>query len=161
MQTPSIHSEYDRAITYKKIDISSAAFKENGFIPRRYTCDGKNVNPALNFDHIPSGTSTLAIIVDDLDAPGGTWTHWLIWNIPFTHHLKEDHAPGTQGINDFGKNNYGGPCPPKGTHRYFFKVYALGCQLDILKNSNNEALEKAMAGHVLGFGELIGLYKRE
>lgn len=161
MSHNTIRSEQDIAVTYKKIDVSSAAFKENGFIPRRYTCDGKNVNPPLNFDHIPSGTSTLAIIVDDPDAPGGTWTHWLIWNIPVTHHLKEDHAPGTQGINDFGKINYDGPCPPKGTHRYFFKVYALDFQLDTPKNSNKEVVEKAMAGHVLGFGELIGLYKRE
>jgi Raf kinase inhibitor-like YbhB/YbcL family protein len=161
MQHSSIHSEHDKAITYKKIDISSAAFIENDFIPRRYTCDGKNVNPAMNFDHIPKGTQSLAIIVDDPDAPSGTWVHWVIWNMPVTHHLKEGHAYGIQGLNDFQKKGYGGPCPPKGTHRYFFKVYALDCLLDISKDSNKEKLEKAMAGHILGFGELIGLYKRE
>jgi Raf kinase inhibitor-like YbhB/YbcL family protein len=161
MSHTTFHSKNDTAVTFKKIDISSAAFNENEMIPRRYTCDGKNVNPALNFDHIPSGTHTLAIIVDDPDAPGGNWVHWAIWNIPVTHHLKEDHAPGIQGINDFKKNEYGGPCPPSGTHRYFFKVYALDCLLDIPKNSNKQILEKAMAGHILGFGELIGLYKRE
>ena len=161
MSHTTIHSDQDRAVTYKKIDISSAAFIENSFIPRRYTCDGKNVNPALNFDHIPKESQSLAIIVDDPDAPVGTWIHWAIWNIPVTHHLKEDHAPGIQGVNDFQKNAYGGPCPSKGTHRYFFKVYALDCHLDIPGNSNKQALEKAMAGHILGFGELIGLYKRE
>ena len=160
MENISLHSGRETAITYKKINISSAAFKYNELIPRRYTCDGKNVNPALNFDHIPSDTHTLALIIDDPDAPINTWVHWLMWNIPVTHHLKEDHAPGIQGINDFGKNYYGGPCPPKGTHRYFFKVYALDCELNISANSKKEALEKSMAGHILGFGELIGLYKR-
>lgn len=161
MQHSSIHSELDKAITYKQIDISSAAFKENDLIPVRYTCDGKNVNPSLNFDHIPKEAQCLAIIVDDPDAPSGTWAHWVIWNIPVTHHLKEDHPHGTEGLNDFKKNRYDGPCPPKGTHRYFFKVYALDSLLDIPKNSNKEKLEKAMAGHILGFGELIGLYKKE
>lgn len=153
--------EQARGISYKKIAISSAAFIDNGFIPIRYTCNGKNVNPSLNFDHIPSETHTLALILDDPDAPIGTWTHWLIWNIPVTHHLKEDHAPGVQGVNDFGNINYGGPCPPKGTHRYFFKIYALDCQLDLPAGSNKTSLEKAMAGHILGFGELIGLYRKE
>lgn len=158
MQEATVHS--GKGITYKKINVSSAAFKGNEPIPIRFTCDGKNVNPALNIDHIPSETHTLAIIVDDPDAPSGNWVHWLMWNIPVTHHLKEDYAPGIQGINDFGKNTYGGPCPPKGMHRYFFKVYALDCQVGIPTNSKKETLEKAMAGHILGFGQLIGLYKR-
>lgn len=153
--------EIEKAVTYKKIDVSSAAFKENGLIPPRYTCDGKNVSPALIFDNIPKATQSLSIIVDDPDAPAGTWVHWLIWNIPVTHHLKEDHTIGTQGINDFNKQIYGGPCPPKGTHRYFFKVYALDCKLEIPGSSNKADLEKAMGGHILGFGELIGLYKKE
>ena len=161
MQLSSIHSGLAKAITYKRIDISSTAFKENDVIPRRHTCDGKNVNPSLNIDHIPKETQSLAIIVDDPDAPSGTWVHWVIWNIPVTHHLKEGHAQGIQGVNDFKKNAYDGPCPPKGTHRYFFKLYALDCLLDIPKNSNKEKLEKAMGGHILGFGELIGLYKKE
>ena len=155
----SFPAEHEKAITYKKIDVSSASFKENEFIPRRNTCDGKNVNPALNFDHIPKESQSLAIIVDDPDAPAGTWVHWVIWNVPITHHLKEDHAPGLQGINDFQKQIYCGPCPPKGTHRYFFKVYSLDCTLQIPGNSDKQDLEKAMAGHILGFGELIGLYQ--
>ena len=153
--------EQSKAVSYKRIGISCAAFKENDFIPLRYTCNGKNVNPALNFDNIPKEAKSLAMIVDDPDAPAGTWVHWIIWNIPVTHHLKEDHAPGIQGLNDFKKNTYCGPCPPKGTHRYFFKVYALDSTLEISENSNKAVLEKAMAGHILGFGELIGLYKKE
>lgn len=161
MDHSSFPSEHEKAISYRRIDVSSAAFNENGFIPRRYTCDGKDVNPALNFDHIPGEAQSLAIIVDDPDAPAGTWVHWVIWNIPVTHHLKEGNTIGTQGINDFNKQIYRGPCPPKGTHRYFFKVYALDCKLEIPGRSNKAELEKAMTGHILGFGELIGLYKKE
>ena len=160
MEHPSFLPGHEKAITYKRIDVSSDAFKEDGFIPLRYTCDGKDVNPALNFDHIPGEAQSLAIIVDDPDAPAGTWVHWVIWNIPVTHHLKEGHAAGTQGINDFNKHIYCGPCPPKGTHRYFFKVYALDCKLEIPGSSPKADLEKAMAGHILGVGELIGLYKK-
>ena len=161
MQHSSFPDGQDKANSYKKIEVSSAAFKENELIPRRYTCDGKNVNPALNLDHIPNESQSLAIIVDDPDAPAGTWVHWVIWNIPVIHHVKEDHAPGLQGINDFKKKIYCGPCPPKGIHRYFFKVYSLDCALQIPENSNKQDLEIAMAGHILGFGELIGLYKRD
>lgn len=161
MDHSSFPSGHEKAISYKRIDVSCAAFNENGFIPRRYTCDGKDVNPALNFDHLPGEAESLAMIVDDPDAPAGTWVHWVIWNIPVTHHLKEENTIGTQGINDFNKQHYQGPCPPKGTHRYFFKVYALDCKLEIPGSSNKTDLEKAMAGHILGFGELIGLYKKE
>lgn len=153
--------EEETAVTYKRMELSSALFKQNEFIPRRYTCDGKNVNPPLNVDRIPKSATTLAIIVDDPDAPSGTWVHWVMWNIPVTHHIKEDHAPGTQGMNDFGKRIYSGPCPPKGTHRYFFKIYALDCQLEIPESSTKSDLEQAMEGHIIGFGELIGLYRRD
>ncbi len=153
--------ESGKTVSFKEIGVSSASFQENAFIPNRYTCDGKNVNPALNFDHIPTGVKTLAIIVDDPDAPNKTWVHWVIWNIPVTHHLKENHSPGVQGINDFDKQFYCGPCPPKGTHRYFFKVYALDTDLVLPTSTNKTELEKAMSGHILGFGELIGLYRRD
>ena len=153
--------EQDKAVSYKKMEVTSAVFKENGFIPGRHTSDGKNVNPPLNIDHIPKEAMSLAIIVDDPDAPAGTWVHWVMWNIPVTHHLKENDAPGAQGMNDFSKHIYSGPCPPKGTHRYFFKVYALDCKLEIPVSSNKTDLEKAMGGHIIGFGELIGLYRRE
>jgi len=153
--------EQEKLVHYKKIKITSAAFKENEFIPRRFTCDGTNVNPSLNFDHIPQEAKSLAIIVDDPDAPSGTFVHWVIWNLPVTHHLKENDAPGAQGMNDFSRHVYSGPCPPKGAHRYFFKVYALDCKLEIPVSSNKYDLEKAMEGHILGFGELIGMYKRD
>ena len=153
--------EKSKAVTYKKIDVSSAAFKENHFIPRQYTCEGININPSLNFLHIPKEAQSLAIIAEDPDAPSGTWVHWLMWNIPVIHHLKENSSPGIQGMNDFSKHIYCGPCPPKGTHRYFFKIYALDCILDLPVSSNKIHLEKAMSGHIIGFGELIGLYKRK
>jgi Raf kinase inhibitor-like YbhB/YbcL family protein len=149
----------EKQATYKKMDVSSALFKQNDFIPRRYTCDGKNVNPSLNIDHIPKKSTTLAIVVDDPDASVETWVHWVMWNIPVAHHLKEDNAPGVQGTNDFGKQVYSGPCSPSGIHRYFFKLYALDCKLDLPVSSNKNDLEKAMSGHIIGFGELIGLYR--
>ncbi|MES1225835.1 MAG: YbhB/YbcL family Raf kinase inhibitor-like protein, partial [Bacteroidota bacterium] len=89
-----------------------------------------------------------------------TWVHWVMWNIPVTHQIKENEAHGTQGINDFNKHQYGGPCPPAGTHRYFFKIYALDCLLNLPSSSKKENVEKAMSGHILAFGELIGLYSR-
>ncbi len=161
MNFHSLAFEEETVITYKKIDVSSALFKQNDLIPRRYTCDGKNVNPSLNFDHIPKRAVSLAITVDDPDAPVETWVHWVMWNVPIIHHLKENDAPGVQGITDFGKNMYSGPCPPKGAHRYFFKVYALDRQLELPVSSTKADLEKAMEGYILGFGELIGLYRRD
>ncbi|MDP4261316.1 MAG: YbhB/YbcL family Raf kinase inhibitor-like protein [Bacteroidota bacterium] len=155
------HSEATSVIDFKKLLISCPAFKENDFIPARYTCDGKNINPPLAIDHIPEETKSLAIIMDDPDAPVGTWVHWVVWNIPVTHHIKEDHVPGKEGKNDFLRHHYGGPCPPSGTHRYFFKVYALDTILDIPDNADKAGLEKAMSGHITGFGELIALYKRK
>ena len=156
----TLPAEEEKAVSYKQLKISSPSFKENGFIPEKYTCDGMNVNPSLNIEHIPEKTRCLAIVVDDPDAPVGTWVHWVMWDIPVTHHLKENDAPGMQGMNDFSKHVYSGPCPPNGTHHYFFKVYALDCILDLPVSSNKYNLEKAMSGHILGFGELIGLYKR-
>jgi len=152
--------ENEKAVTYHSIKVTSAVFKENEFIPPRFTCDGKNVNPPLNIDHIPKTAKSLAIIVDDPDAPGGTWVHWVVWNVPVTHHIKEGQVAGAQGMNDFSYHTYKGPCPPSGTHRYFFKVYALDSQLELPVSSNKYDLEKAMSGRILGFGELIGLYKR-
>ncbi|HLG39850.1 MAG TPA: YbhB/YbcL family Raf kinase inhibitor-like protein, partial [Chitinophagaceae bacterium] len=109
---------------------------------------------------IPEGTKSLALIVDDPDAPSGMWVHWIVWDIPFTHHIKEDHIPGKEGINDFKRHHYGGPCPPPGTHRYFFKVYALDFIPVLPENADKLQLEKAISEHIVGFGELVGLYKR-
>jgi len=141
--------------------ISSPEFNYNDYIPSRFTCDGINISPPLDIDHLPTGTKCLAIIVDDPDAPIRPWVHWLAWNIPATQHIKEDCLLKEQGINDFRDHKYGGPCPPYGTHRYFFKVYALDRRLDLPARSSKNELEKAMTGHVIGFGELMGRYRRK
>jgi Raf kinase inhibitor-like YbhB/YbcL family protein len=119
------------------------------------------VNPPLEVEHIPEEAKTLVLIVDDPDAPNGTWVHWIVWNIPITHHIRENEIHGIEGWNDFERHHYGGPCPPSGTHRYFFKVYALDAPIDIPRNSVKQTLEKAMSEHIIGFGELVGLYHRK
>lgn len=150
-----------KEVDYKLMQISSSAFTEDGFIPAKYTCDGENVNPPLAIQHIPENAACLALVADDPDAPGGTWVHWVSWNIPVTHHIKEKEVHGMQGTNDFNRHGYGGPCPPGGTHHYHFKVYALDCKLDLPVTSTRLDLEKAMSGHVIAFGELVGLYRRK
>lgn len=144
--------------------ITSPSFQDNGSIPSKYTCDGENVNPPLVIKDVPSGTKSLTLIVDDPDAPRGTWVHWIVWNIdPQTTQISERSVPAqaSEGQTDFGKPGYGGPCPPSGTHRYFFKVYALDTTLDLSLQADKAELEKAMEGHVLDKAELIGLYSRE
>jgi len=135
-------------------------FKNNGFIPQKYTCDGNDVNPPLNIEGVPKETQSLALIVDDPDAPMGTWDHWVVWNIPPAEKIMENSVPGTEGLNDFRRRSYGGPCPPSGTHRYFFKVYALDTRLDLSPSSRKKDVERAMKGHVIAEGELVGLYRR-
>jgi Raf kinase inhibitor-like YbhB/YbcL family protein len=130
-------------------------------MPSRFTCDGLNINPPLDIGRIPEHTKSIALIIDDPDAPHTTFIHWVVWNIPVTTHIEEDSIPGTEGRNDFHRNHYGGPCPPSGTHRYFFKVYALDSLLDLKAGSAKKELLEAMEGHILGYGELIGLYKRK
>ena len=127
-------------------------------IPRKYTCDGENVNPPLYVREVPKETKSLVLIVDDPDAPSGTWEHWNVWNIPPTKRIEENSIPGVEGINDFGKHAYGGPCPPSGTHRYFFKVYALDNMLSLQVHSRKKDIEEAMKDHVLAKGELVGVY---
>lgn len=144
----------------KTLTVQSEAFANNGLIPGKYTCDGINVNPPLAIRGIPNGAKCLAIIVDDPDAPRGIWLHWLVWDIPIKDYLKENSIPGTQGINDFGQLNYGGPCPPSGAHRYFFKVFALDRPIGLAQGAGRRQLEAAIRGHVLAYGELVGLYKR-
>lgn len=144
-----------------KIKVSSAAFAENTEIPAKYTCDGENVSPPLRFDHLPETAKSLALIVDDLDAPAGTWNHWVVWNMEPEKELPENNVPGEEGINSFKQHHYGGPCPPSGTHRYFFKVYALDSKLDLDKNAGKEELENAMQGKILASGELMGLYSKK
>ena len=151
----------EKAVDYKLLEISSPAFNDGEMIPSKYSCEGVNVNPPLQIKDIPEDAKCLALIVDDPDALRGTWVHWLVWNIPVTHLIKERHVPGKEGLNDFQQHRYSGPCPPSGVHRYFFKVYALDALLDLPADARKHTLEKVMSDHIIGFGELIGLYKRK
>ena len=144
----------------RNLTISSPAFKNNNKIPPKYTCSGEDVNPQLNIIGIPEKTKSLVLIVDDPDAPMGDWVHWIVWNIPPTNNIIEKSVPGVEGMNDFGKHSYGGPCPPSGTHRYFFKIYALDTELSLHVHTQKKDLEHAMTGHILAKGELVGLFKR-
>lgn len=151
-------------ITTINMQLTSTAFKNNEKIPAKYTCDGQNISPPLKFDAIPENTQTLALIVDDPDAPAGTWAHWIIFNIdPKTTEIPENTSPktATQGTNSFGKSTYGGACPPSGTHRYFFKLYALDTKLTLDQTAKKQDLETAIQGHALSYAELIGLYSRQ
>lgn len=145
---------------FKTLSITSPAFKPGGNIPAHYTCEGDDVSPPLEISQIPEDARSLVLIVDDPDAPGGTWLHWLVWNIPVTHHITESEIPGDEGSNDFGRNDYGGPCPPSGTHRYFFRMYALDDLLDLPEGSHRMDVENAMRDHILAYGELMGVYKK-
>ena len=142
------------------LTIISSAFDHNGDIPRKYTCQGENVNPPLKISNIPAGSKSLALIVDDPDAPGGTFDHWIVWNILPAEFISEKSIPGIEGKNHYNITHYKGPCPPSGTHRYFFKVYALDTMLELKPGVEKETLEKAMQPHTLASGELIGLYKK-
>lgn len=144
--------------------ISSPAFKDKQMIPQKYTRDGENVNPPLQITDIPPNTQSLVLIVDDPDAPGGDWVHWLVWNIkPTIKSIIENGAPkeAIQGFNDRGDQGYGGPYPPFGTHRYQFKIYALDTILNLPPNSRKKDLEDSMKGHILDKDILIGLYQRK
>jgi Raf kinase inhibitor-like YbhB/YbcL family protein len=148
--------------------VRTTAFSEGGMIPKKYTCDDADLSPGLEWVGAPAGTQSLGLIVDDPDAPVGTWTHWIIWNIPPGTALAEGVAKiesptngASQGKNDFKRIGYGGPCPPPGKpHRYFFKLYALDAKLDLKAGANRNELERAMKGHVLSQAELIGRYRR-
>ncbi len=144
-----------------QMNISSPQFEHNTMMPAKFTCQGEDINPELNIEGIPEGAKTLALIVDDPDAPVGTWVHWVVYNIPLVPVIEEDSIPGTQGRNNSNPQNYGGPCPPSGTHRYFFKLYALDIELVLPEGAGKKELEQAMRGHILGQAELIGLYKQK
>ncbi len=144
-----------------KMILTSSEFKANGMIPKKFTCQGEDVNPALAIEEIPPEAKSLALIVDDPDAPVGTWVHWVVYDIAIVSKIDENSVPGKQGTNDFRRKNYGGPCPPSGTHRYFFKLYALDKKLDLKEGLSKAQLEGAMKGHILDAGELIGLYKKQ
>jgi Raf kinase inhibitor-like YbhB/YbcL family protein len=144
----------------KELIVKSPAFENNQLIPVKYTCDGDNVNPPLTVEGVPDEAQSLALIVDDPDAPMGTWDHWVVYDIAPTTKIEENSVPGTQGKNSARKQSYSGPCPPWGTHRYFFKVYALDAELELKPGASKKDVEKAIEGHVLSRGELIGLYHR-
>lgn len=149
--------------------ITSPAFMEGGMIPSKYTCDGQDISPPLEWKDFPDGTESFALICDDPDAPVGVWVHWVLYNIPRnTPRLDENVRPEQefksgmrQGNNDWPKIGYGGPCPPSGTHRYYFNLYALDTVLDIKPGASKAQILKAMAGHVLAETQLVGKYKRQ
>lgn len=145
--------------------IKSAAFNEGGAIPSKYTCDGKDISPPLSWQNTPQGTKSFVLIVDDPDAPAGNWIHWIIFNISeTTHELSENLCSlpngAKQGENSWGKSTYGGPCPPTGEHRYFFKLYALDTLLNLPGGANRSQIESAMQGHILATAKLLGKYKK-
>ena len=150
------------------MELKSSAFKNNEMIPVLYTCDGKDISPPLGWNDVSEKTKSFALICDDPDAPAGTWVHWVVYNIKSStielpaKVLPQGKMPNgaIQGINDFGKIGYGGPCPPSGTHRYFFKLYALDAMLDLETGVTKKQLLQAMEGHILSEAKLVGKYTR-
>lgn len=157
-----------KVITMQEIKLTSIAFTHNGMVPERFTCDGNDTVPPLEVGNIPSGTKTLALVMHDPDAPReGGWTHWVRYNVPWSMEheiwkIEEGKEPeGTAGRGTGGELAYQGPCPPSGTHRYVFTAYALDTELALKEGATKTELESAMEGHILGTGELIGLYARK
>jgi Raf kinase inhibitor-like YbhB/YbcL family protein len=152
-----------------KLNLTSTAFASDALIPAKYTCDGKDLSPALAWEAPPTATKSLVIIADDPDAPGKTFTHWVLYDLPpKTRKLPEGLPPqpflatgGGHGKNDFGKYGYGGPCPPSGTHRYVFKIFALDQMLDLPAGATKAEVLAGMEGHILAAGEWVGKYRRQ
>ena len=150
------------------MELTSSAFDESGMIPSKYTCDGADVSPPLKWESLPNGTKSLALICDDPDAPVGTWVHWVYYDIPaqtkdLPENVTRDERPasgGIQGINDFRRIGYGGPCPPGGTHRYFFKLYALDTLLNLSPGATKNQVLKAIENHIIDHVQLMGKYRR-
>lgn len=148
--------------------LTSPAFGEDGLIPEKYTCDGADVSPPLSWQGAPPGTQCYALICDDPDAPSGTWVHWVIYDIPVSESGLEEKQPAVaklenhaiQGTSSFYRLGYSGPCPPSGTHRYFFKLYALDARLNLKPGVMKDDLLEAMDGHILARAELIGRYRK-
>jgi Raf kinase inhibitor-like YbhB/YbcL family protein len=151
------------------IQIQSPAFKNNQTIPAQHTCDGPDLSPPLTWKHIPEKAQSIVLIGDDPDAPAGTWVHWVCYDLPPAMKSLPEGVPksdllpdgGKQGITDFGSIGYGGPCPPSGVHRYFFKIYALDCELGLPAGKSKKDVEHAMKGHVLAQGQLVGIYSKK
>jgi Raf kinase inhibitor-like YbhB/YbcL family protein len=158
--------EGGKAMTF---EMTSSAFAQGEAIPRKYSCDGDDISPPLGWGDPPEGTRSLALICDDPDAPVGTWVHWVLYNLPAeTRALPEAVPPDAEladgsrhGQNSWRRLGYGGPCPPSGTHRYFFKLYALDAGFDLASGAGKDQLLKAMEGHILGQAEVMGIYSRQ
>jgi len=152
-----------RQVAAVNMKLTSLAFEHNQGIPLEYTCDGSDTSPELDIEDVPENTKSLVLINDDPDAPVGTWDHWIVFNIPAsTTKIEKGKEPtGTAGKNSWGKTGYGGPCPPSGTHRYFFKLYALDTELDLKEGASKADIEKAMEGHIIEKTELIGTYQKQ
>lgn len=142
------------------LNITSPAFKNEGDIPTRYTCDGEELSPPLHIDQIPEQTRTLALIAEDPDAPQGTFDHWIAWNIQTQAIIAEGERPGISGHNSAGKTGYHPPCPPDGTHRYYFYFFALDTAIDLPAGASKEELKQAMEGHIIARGDIMGHYGR-
>lgn len=163
-------SEKEVGIMAEKSLVVRTVFENNSRIPERYTCDGIDVNPPLQIENLDDGARSIAIIVDDPDAPVGVFTHWVAWNIPPVNEIPEgvpkdrtvmSPVKMVQGMNDFGRIGYNGPCPPPGKpHRYYFKIYALDTTLDLEPGAGKKELERRMKGHIIQYGEVMGLYGR-
>ena len=156
---PAAKEQEKQEIGNMEIKINSPAFENGKPIPVKFTADGDDISPILEWSPGPRGTVSYALIMDDPDAPRGTWVHWIAWNITDTR-IKEDSRSLTEGRNSWNRVGYGGPAPPSGTHRYFFRIYALDTMLDLPDSTDVNALKKAMRGHVLAQGELMGTYSR-
>ncbi len=152
-----------------KLELSTTAFRPGGAIPAQFTCSGENISPALSWSQPPAGTRSFTLIVDDPDAPAGTWVHWVVYDLPASaRELPQHVAPGErisgsgeQGVNDFSERDYGGPCPPPGKpHRYFFRLYALDVSLNLQSPARRQEVDLAMKGHILAQAELMGTFKR-
>lgn len=144
-----------------ELKITSPAFENEGNIPAKYSCDGEGVNPPLQIQNIPAGTKTLALIAEDPDAPNVTFVHWIVYNINPNEKIEEASNPGTSGDNSAGKSGYHPACPPSGSHRYYFHVFALDKSLDMLAGRKKQDLEKEMKGHIIASGKIMGRYERK
>jgi Raf kinase inhibitor-like YbhB/YbcL family protein len=140
--------------------IGSTTFEHGDFIPKKYTCEGENISPPITIEHLPDNTACLALIMEDPDAPHGTFVHWVVWNVPPMQTIWENTIPGIAGKNSKGHANYTGPCPPDGTHRYFFRVFALDRYLDLKEGASKKSLEKAMEDHILARAEFVGFHQK-
>ena len=158
---PEKTTDQDEVAKMGAMRLTSAAFKEGGMIPAKYTCDAADVNPPLRIEGLPTGAASVALIVDDPDAPAGTWVHWVVWDIdPKVPEVGENSNWGTEGTTSFGNTGYGGPCPPSGVHRYFFKAYALDLKPVLPTSAGKGELLKAMEGRIIAQAQLMGKYER-